>query len=231
MRKKYNITREQVDYLLSKVEDKDLISSKLKAWFPKKEIESSNQVINSIAQAAESFWISTNDPQPVRERHSVFTSALRGLSTMATNRDEATAILDSDVLELDTWYREVDSDSYHGFIYYKGNGHAFGTTKFGTGWYNNDGWGIHNNRCSGYVRASDEEVKRFLINYAKEVIGYERGNYNKLEETTDGRFSADFEFGFFNNSSGGILYTMPEGLGGDLIFSNGVWAELKPIEF
>lgn len=212
MRKKYNITREQVDYLLSKVEDKDLVSSKLKAWFPKNETELSN------------------DPQPVREQYP-FTSALRGLSAIATNRDEATAILDSDVLEVNTWYREVDSDSHHGFIYYKGNGHAFGTTKFGTHWHDNNGWGIHNNRCAGYVPASDEEVKRFIINYAKEVIGYERGNYNKLVDQTDGRFSDDFDFTFRNYNGGGVVYTMPDGMGGDLIFSNGVWAELKPIEF
>lgn len=230
MRKKYNITREQVDYLLSKVEDKDLVSSKLKAWFPKKEIESSNQVINSVIQGIEDrVWFS--DPQPVRESHSTFTNALRGLSTVATNRDEATAILDSDVLEADTWYKEIGSGDCHGFIYYKGNGHAFGTTSFGTHWHDNNGWGILNNRRRGYVRASDEEVKRFLINYAKEVMCYERGNYNKLEEATDGRFSADFEFCFFNYSGGGQVYTMPEGMGGDLIFKNGVWAELKPIEF
>lgn len=230
MRKKYNITREQVDYLLSKVEDKDLISSKLKAWFPKKEIESSNEIINSVIQGVGDQLLSTmNDPQPVRERHSVFTNALRGLSEVDNNRDEAPAILDN-TLEVNTWYKNVTEGGV-GFIYYKGNDHAFGTTGWGTGWYNNDGWGIHNNRCRGYVRASNEEVKRFLINYAKEVMRYERGNYNELTESTNGRFSADFEFGFFNNSSGGILYTMPEGLGGDLIFKNGVWAELKPIEF
>lgn len=228
MRKKYNITREQVDYLLSRVEDKDLISAKLKAWFPKKEIESSNQVINSVIQGIENqVW--SSDPQPVRERNSIVTNASTRLSEVDNNRDEAPAILDN-TLEVNTWYKNVTEGGV-GFIYYKGNDHAFGTTGWGTGWYNNDGWGIHNNRCSGYVRAFEEEVKTFLINYAKEVIGYERGNYNKLEETTDGRFSADFEFGFFNYRGGGILYTMPEGLGGDLIFKNGVWAELKPIEF
>ena len=228
MRKKYNITREQVDYLLSKVEDKDLVSSKLKAWFPKKGIELSDQVINRISQAAESVWISTNAPQPVREQHS-FTSALRELREVDNNRDEAPAILD-DRLEVNTWYKNV-TERGAGFIYYKGNSNAFGTTGYGTGWHNNDGWGIQNNRCAGYVPASDEEVKIFLINYAKEVIGYERGNYNKLVDQTDGRFSDDFDFTFRNYNGGGVVYTMPDGMGGDLIFSNGVWAELKPIEF
>jgi hypothetical protein len=184
MRQKYNITREQVDYLLSNVGDKDLIDSKLKSWFP-------------------IVVVSDTVPTQVNE----------------VNGNE---------LKRNTWYR--NTEGVGGFIFHKSDGVAFGTTNISEAWYDNGGWGLsRESERALYVEATEEEIRSFLIRVAKEK-GYSQGNYTCLGGSCTEGFNRDFNFAFLDTGRGGLLYTMPDGYGGNLIFRDGEWAELKPIE-
>jgi hypothetical protein len=181
MRERYNITREQVDYLLSNVGDKDLIDSKLKSWFP-------------------IVVVSDTVPTQVNE----------------VNGNE---------LKRNTWYR--NTEGVGGFIFHKSDGVAFGTTNISEAWYDNGGWGLsRESERALYVKATEEEIRSFLIRVAKEK-GYSQGNFTCLGGSCTEGFNRDFNFAFLDTGRGGLLYTMPEGSGGNLIFRDGVWATIN----
>lgn len=196
MRQKYNITREQVDYLLSNIGDKDLIESKLKSWFPlvtEKKLGENNEGIPSPPMPA-SVLVHT----PINEGNE---------------------------LKRNTWYR--NTDGVGGFIFHVSGGRAFGTTNISDTWYDNGGWSLsRESERALYVEATHEEIRSFLIRMAKEK-GYSQGNYTSLSDGSDGHFNENFDFAFLGSIRGGLLYTMREGSGGDLIFKNGVWATIN----
>jgi hypothetical protein len=208
MRKKYNITREQVDYLLSNIEDKDLVSAKLKAWFPKnvetfssiRDILTSDSFVTDHIQAAQINYQEVNTAN-------VLTSETTGLI-------------------VGNWYKSTSGSIYK----YMGGNRAMGVTSMRY-WFNNDGWGLHSeHERNSLVLATKEEIREVLIIQIKER-GYERGNFACLRGLTDEaqKFSEDFDFSYDWVSDS--LYSMPRGEGGCVMYQEGVFARLNPIEF
>ena len=68
--------------------------------------------------------------------------------------------------------------------------------------------------------ATREEIQTALIKEAKKR-GYTPTNFKTLVEGTSG-FDTDFDFSYFDD----ILYCMPVGKGGAVVYEDGEWAEI-----
>jgi len=205
MRKKYNITREQVDYLLSNIENKDLVSAKLKAWFPKnvETFSSIRDIITSGSFVIDHIQAATPTDDTSQEPHTL------------------------GQLIVGNWYKSPSGSIYK----YMGGNRAMGVTDSMRYWFNNDGWGLHSeHERNSLVLATKEEIREVLIIQIKER-GYRRGNFSCLRGLTDEaqKFSEDFDFSYDWVSDS--LYSMPRGEGGCVMYQEGVFARLNPIEF
>ena len=137
MRQKYNITREQVDYLLSNVGDKDLIESKLKSWFP---------LITEKKLGEDNEGILIPPPLPFTLVH--------------------TPINEDNELKRNTWYRNTEGVGGFIFHKTGGYAFGT-TNISDTWWDNCGWGLSRGDERALYVEATTEEIRSFLIRIAK----------------------------------------------------------------